>query len=192
MPSQINDLDIRVSLVRVAYVHSCKNCKTAHLLYLLGDHTCIRAPPYHHAMLPSPVLSLSASSTPPLHVLRGILRHIKSSPSHKALAAASPSTSLPASAAAEGGRTSGQDLSEVTLRDYVLAEYRKNVSVPPQRGLMLRRIAYDYLVLKDDLTERARLHELDGGADTKLSPAELTRRAAARAGLQVPKLDPGL
>ena len=143
-------------------------------------------------MLPSPVLSLSASSTPPLHVLRGILRHIKSSPSHKALAAASPSTSLPASAAAEGGRTSGQDMSEVTLRDYVLAEYRKNVSVPPQREVMLRRIAYDYLVLKDDLTERARLHELDGGADTKLSPAELTRRAAARAGLQVPKLDPGL
>ena len=83
-------------------------------------------------------------------------------------------------------------MSEVTLRDYVLAEYRKNVSVPPQRGVMLRRIAYDYLVLKDDLTERARLHELDGGADTKLSPAELTRRAAARAGLQVPKLDPGL
>ena len=144
-------------------------------------------------MLPSPVLSLSASSTPPLHVLRGILRHIKSSPSHKALAAAPPSTSLPAStAAAEGGRTSGQDMSEVTLRDYVLAEYRKNVSVPPQREVMLRRIAYDYLVLKDDLTERARLHELDGGADTKLSPAELTRRAAARAGLQVPKLDPGL
>jgi len=141
-------------------------------------------------MLPSPVLSLSASSTPPLHVLRGILRYIKSSPSHKALAAASPSTSLPASAAA--GRTSGQDMSEVTLRDYVLAEYRKNVSVPPQRGVMLRRIAFDYLVLKDDLTERARLHELDGGADTKLSPAELTRRAAARAGLQVPKLDPGL
>lgn len=119
-------------------------------------------------MLPSPVLSLSASSTPPLHVLRGILRHVKSSPSHQALA------------------------SEVTLRDYVLAEYRKNMSVPPQRGAMLRRIAYDYLVLKDDLTERARLHQLDGGADTKLSPAELTRRAAARAGLQVPKLDPDL
>ena len=137
-------------------------------------------------MLPSPVLSLSASSTPPLHVLRGILRHVKSSPSHQALASASaPNTSRPQ---ADGGK----DMSEVTLRDYVLAEYRKNMSVPPQRGAMLRRIAYDYLVLKDDLTERARLHQLDGGADTKLSPAELTRRAAARAGLQVPKLDPDL
>ena len=142
-------------------------------------------------MLPSTVLSLSASSTPPLHVLRGILRHVKSSPSHKALAAAasSPTTTQTQT---DGGKTSGQDMSEVTLRDYVLAEYRKNMSVPPQREVMLRRIAYDYLVLKDDLTERARLHELDGGADTKLSPAELTKRAAARAGLQVPKLDPGL
>eukprot|EP00563_Minutocellus_polymorphus_P019518 CAMPEP_0197726360 /NCGR_PEP_ID=MMETSP1434-20131217/14959_1 /TAXON_ID=265543 /ORGANISM="Minutocellus polymorphus, Strain CCMP3303" /LENGTH=142 /DNA_ID=CAMNT_0043312269 /DNA_START=58 /DNA_END=486 /DNA_ORIENTATION=- len=142
-------------------------------------------------MLPSPVLSLSASSTPPLHVLRGILRHVKSSPSYKALASASPSTSLPPPPAG-GGKTSGQDMSEATLRDYVLTEYRKNMSVTPQREVMLRRIAYDYLVLKDDLTDRKRLHELDGGADTKLSPAELTRRAAARAGLQVPKMDPGL
>ena len=143
-------------------------------------------------MLPSPILSLSASSTPPLHVLRGILRHVKSSPSHKALAAAAASSPTPSQTQTDGGKTSGQDMSEVTLRDYVLAEYRKNMSVPPQREVMLRRIAYDYLVLKDDLTERARLHELDGGADTKLSPAELTKRAAARAGLQVPKLDPGL
>ena len=83
-------------------------------------------------------------------------------------------------------------MSEVTLREHIIVEYRKNMSVPPQREVFLRKIAYDYLVLKDDLTERARLHELDGGADTKLTPAELTRRAAARAGLQVPKLDPGI
>jgi hypothetical protein len=40
-----------------------------------------------------------------------------------------------------------------------------------------------------DLKERARLHELDQGADEKLSPKELSRRAAARAGLQLPVLD---
>ena len=131
---------------------------------------------------------MSASSTPPLHVLRGILRHVKSSPSHKALEAASAGGS---STDAEA-KSSGQDMSEVSLREHILGEYRKNMSVPPQREVFLRKIAYDYLVLKDDLTERARLHELDGGADTKLTPAELTRRAAARAGLQVPKLDPGM
>ena len=54
---------------------------------------------------------------------------------------------------------------------------------------MHRRIAYDFFILRKDLTERARLHELDQGADEKLSPKELSRRAAARAGLQLPKLD---
>jgi len=53
----------------------------------------------------------------------------------------------------------------------------------------LRKIAYDYLNLKQDLTERGRLHDLDAGAEEKLSPKELSRRAAARAGLQLPKID---
>lgn len=44
-------------------------------------------------------------------------------------------------------------------------------------------------MLKADLVERARLHEIDAGADTKLSPMELSKRAAARAGLQLPKMD---
>lgn len=63
------------------------------------------------------------------------------------------------------------------------------MSLPPQSARMQRQMAYEYFVLKQDLTERARLHELDQGADEKLSPKELSRRAAARAGLQLPKLD---
>jgi len=75
----------------------------------------------------------------------------------------------------------------LTLREHVLSQYRKNASAPPKRVVMLRKLAYDVLELNRDLRERARLHELDGGAEVKLSPAEMTRRAAARAGLQVPK-----
>lgn len=53
-------------------------------------------------------------------------------------------------------------------------------------------MAYDFYTLQADLFERARLHELDAGADVKLSPKELSRRAAARAGLQLPNLNPDL
>jgi hypothetical protein len=36
------------------------------------------------------------------------------------------------------------------------------------------------------------LYELDAGAEKKLSPKEMSRRAAARAGLQLPILNPDL
>lgn len=44
----------------------------------------------------------------------------------------------------------------------------------------------NYQLLLKDLQERGRLYELDRGADEKLTPKELSRRAAARAGLQLP------
>uniref|UniRef100_A0A7S2MMR4 Uncharacterized protein n=1 Tax=Helicotheca tamesis TaxID=374047 RepID=A0A7S2MMR4_9STRA len=133
---------------------------------------------------------MTASSTPPLHVLRGILRHVKSTPSHqsspaKAVGATSPSASIT-------GKSSGQDMSEVTLREHVMAQYRASKAVPPNRSVMLRKLAYDYFILKTDLAERARLHELDGGSEVKLSPMEMSRRAAAKAGLQLPNLNPDL
>ena len=120
---------------------------------------------------------MTASSTPPIHVLRGILRLIKSTPSSKPTAGAAPAAA----------KSSGSD--HVSLREHVLAQYRQSQSLPPNEAKIQRQIAYDYYILKQDLTERARLHELDQGADEKLSPKELSRRAAARAGLQLPKLD---
>ena len=56
----------------------------------------------------------------------------------------------------------------------------------------LRKIAYDYMKLKDDISERDRLYKIDTGAEVQLSPRELSRRAAARTGLQLPQLDPEL
>jgi hypothetical protein len=70
-----------------------------------------------------------------------------------------------------------------------MSKYRLSRSLPPREADIQQQIAYDFYILKRDLKERARLHEMDQGADEKLSPKELSRRAAARAGLQLPKLD---
>jgi hypothetical protein len=71
----------------------------------------------------------------------------------------------------------------------LLKQFYKNSD---ENDLRLKRLAKNYLQLKQDLTERQRLYVLDAGADMVLSPMELSRRAAARAGLQLPKLDPDL
>jgi hypothetical protein len=113
---------------------------------------------------------MSASTTPPLHVLRGILRHLKV----KAEIAKSITT-------------------PPATMTYVLNQYRASRSISsPEKLAELRYFAYDYYQLQKDLQERARLYEMDAGADVKLTPKELSRRAAARAGLQLPKLDPSL
>ena len=121
---------------------------------------------------------MTAASTPPIHVLRGILRHIKKT---------APSSSTTAAAATSQSNSS----SELSLHQHVISQYRQSISATPQQAQHLRKVAYDYLNLKKDLVERGRLHELDSGADMKLSPRELSRRAAARAGLQLPVMDEG-
>lgn len=55
---------------------------------------------------------------------------------------------------------------------------------------MLRKFAMDYSALLTDLQERKKLHELDVGLESEISQKEMSRRAAARVGLQLPKLNP--
>jgi hypothetical protein len=62
----------------------------------------------------------------------------------------------------------------------------------PQKTDELQTLAFEYFSLRHDIAERAKLHQLDTGAEEQLSPRELSRRAAARAGLQLPKLNPDL
>ena len=122
---------------------------------------------------------MSAATTPPLHVLRGILRHLKSSSSSNA-------TSSTVQSATPNAAATLND--QPTLQQHIISQYRQSKSLPPHKAKIQRQIAYDYYILKQDLVERGRLHDLDQGADEKLSPHELTRRSAARAGLQLPKL----
>ena len=51
----------------------------------------------------------------------------------------------------------------------------------------LRSFGQEYDQLLGDLMERKRLLDLDTGAEVVLSPKEMSRRAAARAGLQLPQ-----
>ena len=110
---------------------------------------------------------MSASSkTPAKHVLRGILRRLKAN---------TPGNS-------EAQRQSA------TI-SFVLEKYRET---PSENQEQLRKLAYEYMILRQDIDERCRLQKLDTGAENQLSPREMSRRAAARAGLELPKLNPDL
>eukprot|EP01083_Nonionella_stella_P108091 313939_1 len=122
---------------------------------------------------------MTASRTPPLHVLRGIIRHLRSTPTQKMPISRSPPVA---------GIEASSDQLQSPLIGHVISQYRAAQSASSPESDKLRKMAYDFLALKDDLAERARLHELDGGAEVKLSPMEMSRRAAARAGLQLPEV----
>lgn len=124
---------------------------------------------------------MSASSKiPAKHVLRGILRRLQA---HKA--------NLPEAQRPPPG-------SSATM-NYVLDRYRSDREQQQQqksaneaRNQELHKLAYEYMILRQDIDERSRLQQLDTGAENQLSPREMSRRAAARAGLELPKLDPDL
>lgn len=88
------------------------------------------------------------------------------------------------------------------MRTFVLGEYRvagaTSETAVTARASHLKhhqerhQLAKDYLQLLEDMKERNRLQVLDTGAEVQLSGHEMSRRAAARAGLQLPKLDPSL
>ena len=110
------------------------------------------------------------TKTPPLHVLRGILRSFK---------------------------VKNDKANESTVRanrKYIIDQYRaasaSSSTISSEHAESLRRLAYEYYNLRKDLAERSRLHQLDTGAENQLSPLEMSRRAAARAGLQLPEIHP--
>jgi hypothetical protein len=118
---------------------------------------------------------MTALKTPPIHVLRGILRRLK------------VKTDLTPAAGVAAGKTTS------ATSTFILDQYRATKSISsPEKVKELRFLAYDYYKLQADVAERGRLHELDAGAEVKFSPMEMSRRAAARSGLQLPQLDPGL
>lgn len=143
----------------------------------------------------------TTSTTNPLHILRGILRLVKTPPLPKELARKQQQQLL------QG--TSPPRLN--SAQTFILQQYReaktieikkKNADGPPTGGGArkeeqnnikmndnLQTLATNYYQLQKDIAERARLYELDTGAEVVLSPIESSRRAAARAGLQLPKLN---
>mmetsp|Transcript_130676 Transcript_130676/g.194693 ORF Transcript_130676/g.194693 Transcript_130676/m.194693 type:complete len:110 (+) Transcript_130676:143-472(+) len=104
-------------------------------------------------------------SRPPLHVLRAILRCLKVK-----------------------SEVAGENSTSSATRKYIMEQYRASESLSLEAAEPLRNMADDYLSLQKDIAERARLHKLDTGVENQLSPKEMSRRAAARAGLQLPDL----
>ena len=118
---------------------------------------------------------MTAGKTPPLHVLRKIIRHLRSAPKQD----------FPKSASSE----TSQELNtnENPLIKHVISQYKAAQNFPPTQAAIYRKMAYDFNVLKSDLRERGELHKLDGGAEVKLTPKEMSRLAARRAGLELPE-----
>jgi hypothetical protein len=109
------------------------------------------------------------SKTPPLNILRGILRQLK-------VTADKPNLQ-----------------NNSAIRKYVIEQYRASQKISSQEKVdQLQKLAWDFFMLKQDMAERERLHKLDAGVEVKLSPKEMSRRAAARAGLRLPDLNPDL
>jgi len=118
---------------------------------------------------------MTTQSLPPLHVLRGILRQLHQSTT--------------------GGVTAPNISTRVVgpTKEFVVSKYRATQSFETkEKAEQLRILAAEYFTLQRDIQRRSKLHQLDTGAEEQLSPKELSRRAAARAGLKLPKLDPGL
>lgn len=115
---------------------------------------------------------MNAAKTNPIHLLRGLLRHAKS---------------------ARKEDISSAILKASPTQEFILQQFRGSKDLTDSQDILRRRkLAFDFLTLKKDLAERGRLQKLDTGAENQLSPKEMSRRAAARAGLQLPKLDPEL
>jgi hypothetical protein len=127
---------------------------------------------------------MSASNIPP--VLRGILRRLRV---NKTDHLSKPSSS----------QIIDNDTTSAT-RKYVLNWYRrqsvvvdhKNNNNNKEEEKLHKLLAYEFLSLRENIDERTRLQQLDAGAEKQFSPKEMSRRAAARAGLQMPDLNPDL
>lgn len=119
----------------------------------------------------------------PTHTLRGILRYLKDH---------CPSSNVSATADFQDTVSEQSAPAFPPSRRFVLDRYRSSVSLSPSssEAARLRSLAADYLALVSDVSERKTLHDLDAGVERKLSPREMSRRSAARAGLLLPEVDP--
>ena len=69
-----------------------------------------------------------------------------------------------------------------------MSQYRQAAALTAKKDKdALRKRAFEFFQLRWSIAERAKLYALDTGAEQILTPKEISRRAAARAGLLLPK-----
>jgi hypothetical protein len=89
------------------------------------------------------------------------------------------------------GEGRSADSSIKTTRQFIFAKTRNSVSESSSKSDSLLKLGENYAKLLEDLKERERLLRLDTGVENKLSPKEMSRRAAARSGLLLPDVNSG-
>jgi hypothetical protein len=127
--------------------------------------------------------NMKVSSMKPLHVLRGIFRLLKTPILPDNLLKKATELSHP-------HRSNTLRSNESTA--YLMRRYRSAAETTllssPLEQERLRKFATEFYQLRRDIVARGDLYTLDAGADQILTPHETSRRAAARAGLQLPEL----
>ena len=137
-------------------------------------------------------------NTPPLHVLRGIYRLLRSPELSKELQKKGPPLIKPTMMQRfllDRYRTNdAQDDNGSTVNNIATTDDAWQQQQEQQKKKIdhyYRAMTVQYHNLKLDLQERDRLYKLDTGAEVQLSAKEMSRRAAARAGLQLPESQEG-
>lgn len=151
----------------------------------------------------SSLLSSSSSSVSPLHILRGLYRSLKSPPNLETMIVVGKSSATPISTpinkhikSRSNPTTSHlmQMYREQMIQNKQHIEQMKNDNNTQNQKqqhevLLLQSIAMNTLRLRTDMMERIKLQSLDAGVEEVLTPKEMSRRAAARAGLYMPESD---
>lgn len=121
-------------------------------------------------------IATGISSHSPLHILRKIFRLLKTPLLTPRLYQKAATTSgLPSKSRSNSGTI------------YLMLQYRAHFQAKDSTFVSKQRNrAILFWQLRRSLAERAQLYTLDRGAEELLSPREMSRRAAARAGLQMP------
>ena len=126
-------------------------------------------------------MTAASTAAPPLHVLRGILRLLRT-----------PKLSAELARKQQLQQEHCNSASKLNVcQKYVLQQYRLAATSDTGSSSSSSTNASrqrQYWQLQQNLSERARLYALDTGAEEVLTPHEMSRRAAARAGLQLPKV----
>jgi hypothetical protein len=128
----------------------------------------------------------------PLHMLRGLYRFLKTPPLSEELVKKTAAQAL-----ASGDRKRFNNRTNASTK-YLMQRFRQvnaaantsntTASSSLEQNTRLKTVLAECLLLRQDLQSRAALYALDAGADQILTPRETSRRAAARAGLQLPEL----
>ena len=144
----------------------------------------------------------------PLHLLRGLYRQLKTPVMHVSkdiVKIRNPeiATSVAHTEASTAtNHSTGKSRSNASTR-FLIQQYRTaslsssttsqttttevNHSAVIHQQQIQQRFATELYLLRQDIHQRGELYLMDAGADQQLSPHELSRRAAARAGLQLPE-----